>query len=69
MTVVLLTILVVAVAMGAMAVGVALTGKRLKGSCGGEGSSDCHCERTGVPIEQRACTRFQASSGGAHRKR
>jgi hypothetical protein len=60
MTLVLLTILVVAVAMGAMAVGVMLTGKRLKGSCGGEGSGDCHCERTGVPVEQRACSRFKS---------
>jgi hypothetical protein len=59
MTVVLLTILMVAVAMGAMAVGVVVTGRRLKGSCGGEGSNDCHCERTGVPVEQRACTRFK----------
>jgi hypothetical protein len=43
----------------AMAVGVMATGRRLKGSCGGTGSTDCHCEATGVPVEQRACERFK----------
>ena len=58
MTVWLLTVVVVALAMGAMAIGVAVSGRRLRGSCGGDGSTDCHCERTGVPQEQRACHRL-----------
>jgi hypothetical protein len=53
------TVLLFALAMLAMAVGVMATGRRLKGSCGGTGSTDCHCEATGVPVEQRACERFK----------
>ena len=53
MQIFLLTLAALAIIMAAMAIGVACTGRRLKGSCGGEGASEC--ERTGVPIEQRAC--------------
>lgn len=60
MTVVLVaTVLLIGLAMLAMAIGVMATGRRLKGSCGGTGSADCHCEATGVPVEQRACERFK----------
>ena len=55
MLVLFVTIGIVALAMGFMALGVALNGKRLQGSCGGEGSGSCHCETAGVPVEQRAC--------------
>lgn len=41
----------VALAMGGMAIGVILSNRKLKGSCGGEGGEDCVCE-----IEKRrAC--------------
>ena len=53
MQIFLLTVAGLAVVMAAMAIGVAFTGRRLKGSCGGVGA--CECERTGVPKEQRAC--------------
>ncbi len=59
MAILLLTIVVLALAMGAMAIGVMVSGRRLKGSCGGEGSGACHCETTGVPLEQRACERLK----------
>lgn len=54
MVVLLLTLAVVAIAMGAMAIGVMMTGRRLKGSCGGVGG--CECERTGIPVNQRTCS-------------
>lgn len=51
MTVVLLTVGFFAIAMGAMALGVILSNRRLHGSCGGAGGDDCVCE-----IEKRrAC--------------
>ncbi|HJN74363.1 MAG TPA: DUF539 domain-containing protein [Myxococcota bacterium] len=43
MTTFLATFGFVAVAMVAMAIGVILTGRRLRGSCGG-GADDCVCE-------------------------
>lgn len=55
----LVTALAVLLAFALMAVGVVLRGKRLRGSCGGEGSADCHCERVGVPEEDRACERLK----------
>jgi hypothetical protein len=55
MAVVLLSIAIVALAMGAMAIGVAVSGRRLRGSCGGAG--DCECERAGIRPDQRACAR------------
>lgn len=53
MLVVLLTIAVIAFAMAAMAIGVMVTGRRLKGSCGG--ADGCACDRAGIPVDQRAC--------------
>lgn len=55
MLVVVLTIAVIAIAMGAMAIGVMISGRRLKGSCGGVGN--CECERSGIPIKQRSCSK------------
>ena len=43
MTVVLVTLVVFLVVVGIMALGVMVHGRSLKGSCGGPGSSDCHC--------------------------
>ena len=48
MTTLLLTLGLFSGAMLAMGVGVMLSGKVLKGSCGGPASADCLCE-----IEQR----------------
>ncbi|NVB41583.1 hypothetical protein G6O69_27335 [Pseudenhygromyxa sp. WMMC2535] len=48
MTIVLLTIVIVALLMGGMAVGVIFSNKPLKGSCGGVGGS-CACEEAGTP--------------------
>ena len=51
MTTMIATLGFVAAAMGAMAIGVILSDRKLKGSCGGEGGKDCVCE-----IEKRrAC--------------
>ena len=53
MTTVLLTIALVALVMGAMAIGVIFSDRELKGSCGGkDGADDCFCERNNLP---RAC--------------
>ncbi len=57
MLVLFLTIALVAVAMGAMAIGVALTGRRLKGSCGGVGNN-CECLRAGLTPDRRSCNRL-----------
>lgn len=54
MLVLLLTIGVIGVAMAAMAIGVAVTGRRLKGSCGGVGQS-CACELAGLKRNARDC--------------
>ena len=48
MTTILLTIGLVAVIMGGMAVGVMLSNKPLQGSCGGIGP-DCACDEAGIP--------------------
>jgi len=45
------TFAVVALLMLAMSVGVIMTGRRLRGSCGGVGS-DCACEKEGIPRAQ-----------------
>jgi hypothetical protein len=55
MIVALLALALVALVMIAMAVGVILSGKTLRGSCGGVGSGDCACDAAGVPLDQRAC--------------
>lgn len=54
MLVLLLTFGVIGIAMAAMAIGVALSGRQLKGSCGGVGS-DCECERAGIAPDKRTC--------------
>lgn len=56
---VVLTILAFAVVMAAMALGVALTGRRLRGSCGGVGGAGCVCKREGT--EPADCPRKTAS--------
>jgi len=48
MQIVLLTIGIVALLMGGMAVGVIFSNKPLRGSCGGVGTS-CACEEAGTP--------------------
>lgn len=54
MLLLLLTIGAIAVIMAVMAIGVAVTGRRLKGSCGGVGQS-CACELAGIKPDQRNC--------------
>ena len=49
MTIFLLTGALFALAMAAMAVGVIVSGRRLRGSCGGVGAADCWCEKNGLP--------------------
>ena len=46
MTTLLLTVFLIGSAMFLMAVGVVITGKRLRGSCGGKG---CECSENGLP--------------------
>ncbi|MDQ3263744.1 MAG: hypothetical protein M3Y59_08805 [Myxococcota bacterium] len=62
MIVLLLTVAVVALLMGGMALGL-LRGRRLRGSCGGTASEACHCAVQGVPKEQRPCLRIDAPGG------
>jgi hypothetical protein len=50
MTILLLTLAVFAVAMLAMGLGVMLTGRRLRGSCGGLASGSCVCKAQGIEI-------------------
>lgn len=52
--VVMLTVAILAIAMSAMAIGVAITGRRLRGSCGGIGG-DCACEKAGGTRDGTAC--------------
>ena len=46
-----LTFTAMLIAVGAMAIGAMVTGRRLKGSCGGVGAADCICDREGRPRE------------------
>jgi hypothetical protein len=55
MIVFVLCLALVAIVMGLMAVGVIMSGRSLRGSCGGVGSGDCACDTAGVPMDQRAC--------------
>jgi hypothetical protein len=48
MTTLLLTIMLVGLVMVAMAVGVMVSGRRLRGSCGGVGGAGCHCRADGI---------------------
>ncbi len=56
MLILLLTIAVIAIVMAAMAIGVAVTKRPLKGSCGGVGNA-CECTRAGIKPEDRTCGR------------
>ncbi len=58
----LLTLALIAVVMGAMAIGVVISGKRLRGSCGGVEGSDCACEQRGLP-KPAECERRDAALG------
>lgn len=53
----LVTFVVVLATVAAMAVGVILAGKRLRGSCGGVGGDDCWCEKRS--LDPAACERHQ----------
>ena len=48
--VLLLTLGLFALVMLGMGVGVMVSGRALKGSCGGVGGPDCACERQGKPV-------------------
>ncbi len=50
MMMLVLTALVLGIVMLAMAIGVMVSGRRLRGSCGGVGSGDCACEAAGKPV-------------------
>ena len=52
-----LTLGLVVVLMGGMAIGAIVSGKRLRGSCGGVDGADCACERDGIPAAERGCAR------------
>jgi hypothetical protein len=60
MMTVILTFVLIALIMLAMAVGVMITGRRLRGSCGG---ADCHCRAEGLSPEN--CERKQEAEGAA----
>ena len=60
MMTVVLTVVVVALIMFAMAIGVMVSGRRLRGSCGG---ADCHCRAEGLSPE--LCERNQEAPEGA----
>jgi len=57
----LLSFVLIALIMLAMAVGVIFTGRRLRGSCGG--AAGCHCRAEGISPE--FCERNQEAEGGA----
>jgi uncharacterized protein len=57
-TVLLSTLAVFAAVMLAMALGVMLTGRRLRGSCGGIASGSCVCKEQGIEIPED-CPRKQ----------
>jgi len=59
MTTLLLTIVLIALIMLAMAVGVIVSGRRLRGSCGG--SAACQCRADGV--DPSLCDRDAAMTG------
>lgn len=53
------TFVVLAFLMTSMALGVLLSGRRLRGSCGGVANDDCTCSLS----ERRACQRKAAAEG------
>lgn len=54
MPVLLATLTIFLLAVAGMAIGVMITGRRLKGSCGGVGA-DCFCDKAGVARGSGAC--------------
>ena len=48
MLTVLLAVVVFLLVASSMAVGLMVSGKRLRGSCGGSGSPDCACDAKGI---------------------
>ena len=54
------TLLVFGIVMAAMSIGVVLSGRRLKGSCGGTGE-DCDCELA----KQRVCEKFRETEASS----
>jgi hypothetical protein len=54
----LATLALMAVLMLAMGVGVIVTGRRLRGSCGGVGGPACECD----PAERATCRRTKAQA-------
>ena len=57
MQTVLVTIVVFGIVMAAMSLGVMISGRRLRGSCGGTGS-DCECS----DAKRRACERKKSAA-------
>ena len=53
-TVLLATLAIFLLVVGAMAIGVMVTGRALRGSCGGVGA-DCACEKAGVAPGSGVC--------------
>ena len=45
----------------AMSIGVMLTGRRLKGSCGGLASGSCACKEQGIDPAEGCATKNQAA--------
>jgi len=62
MSIVLATLGIFAIAMAGMAAGL-LSGKALKGSCGGVGGSDCFCETNNV-APPKNCPKNHDHAGG-----
>jgi len=53
---------VMAAVVGAMAIGVMVTGREIKGSCGGVGGGDCACSKGGnCPSEDTAADGLRSS--------
>ena len=61
MMIAVLSFVLIALAMLAMAVGVMVSGRRLRGSCGG--AAGCHCRAEGLSPE--FCDRNQEAEDGA----
>jgi hypothetical protein len=59
MMTIVLTFVLIALIMLAMAVGVMVSGRRLRGSCGGPGA-DCQCRADGIPPD--SCDRLAGNS-------
>ena len=51
MSIFIVTLMLMGLTVAAMSIGVIVGGKRLRGSCGGPGASDCEC----TEVEQQTC--------------